>query len=386
MISLSVVLVAAVWQQPSYEDALREASRLVERQQFEEALASAEALVASEPRRPEGYFLLGDLYRRQWRPSEAVEVFSRGLDKTGGQAAELHREIAVTYAELHVWERALEHVEHALSKKPAHAPSLYVKAMVLAQTSRPSEALRVYEALSANEPDNASFHFRIGEVHESVNRMEKAEAAYRRALELDPATRGARFRLGKMLVATDQLQEAERQMARAVRLSPNHAESHLELAQTLAALGRTTKARYHFEKSVELDPSLANAYLSYGNFAAQQEEREHGQELLAKFQQLSAVEQQIANLMGAVDFAPEDLEAKDKLVSFLIEHSQFPLALRAAQRYQLANPEAVHCHLLAARIYSAWGRREDARRTLERAAVIFPDSAEVRRALEGGTR
>ena len=33
-----------------------------------------------------------------------------------------------------------------------------------------------------------------------------------------------------------------------------------------------------------------------------------------------------------------------------------------------------------------WGRREDARRTLKRAAVIFPDSAEVRRALEGGTR
>ena len=378
MIWLSVVLVAAVWQQPSYEDALREASRRVERQQFEEAL------VASEPRRPEGYFLLGDLYRRQWRPSEAVEVFSRGLDKSGGQAADLHREIAVTYAELHVWDRALEHVEHALSKKPAHAPSLYVKAMVLAQTSRPSEALRVYEALSANEPDNASFHFRIGEVQESVNRMEKAEAAYRRALELDPATPGARFRLGKMLVATDQLQEAERQMARAVRLSPSHAESHLELAQTLAALGRTTKARYHFEKSVELDPSLANTYLSYGNFAAQQGERE--QELLAKFQQLSAVEQQIANLMGAVDFPPEDLEAKDKLVSFLIEHSQFPLALRAAQGYQLANPEAVGYHLLAARIYSAWGRREDARGTLERAAVIFPDSAEVRRALEGGTR
>ena len=75
-----------------------------------------------------------------------------------------------------------------------------------------------------------------------------------------------------------------------------------------------------------------------------------------------------------------------ELASFLIEHGQFPLALRAAQQYQLANPEEVHHHLLAARIYSAWGRRDDAHRTLERAAAVFPDSAAVKRALEGGIR
>ena len=386
MIRLSFVLLVAVWQQTSYQDALREARRLGEQQRFEEALASAEALVASKPRRSEGYFLLGDLYRRQWRPSEAVEVFSRGLDETKGQAADLHRDIAVTYAEVHVWDRALEHVENALSKRPDHATSLYVKAMVLSQTGHWSEALRVYEALSAKEPDNASLHFRIGEVHESVNRLDEAEAAYRRALELDPATSGASFRLGKMLVASGQLKEAERQMARAVRLASDHAESHLELAQMLDGLERTTKARYHFEKALELDPSLAKAYLSYGNFAARHGEREHGKELLAKFQELTAVEKQITDLMGTVDFTPEDLEAKDELASFLIEHGQFPLALRAAQQYQLADPEEVRHHLLAARIYNAWGRHEDARRTLERAAAVFPDSAAVKRALEGDSR
>ena len=309
------------------------------------------------------------------------------MDKTDGRAGEeLHREIAVTYAGVHAWDRALEHVEVALSKKSDDPASLYVKAMVLSQTGSRSAALRVYEAISATEPDNASFHFRIGEVHESVNRMEEADAAYRRALELDPAMRGARFRLGKMLVATGQLKEAERQFARAVRLAPDHAESHLELALTLDALERTTKARYHFEKALDLDPALANALLGYGNFAARHGERELGTELLAKFQELTAVEQQVADLMGAVDFAPEDLEAKDKLASFLIEHDQFPLALRAAQRYQLANPEEVHHHLLAARIYRAWGRHEDARRTLERAAAAFPDSAAVKHALESGAR
>ena len=141
-----------------------------------------------------------------------------------------------------------------------------------------------------------------------------------------------------------------------------------------------------FEEALELDPALAKAYLSYGNFAAQQGERERGKELLANFQELTAVEQQVADLMVAVEFAPEDLEAKDKLASFLIERGQFPLALRAAQQYQLANPEEVYHRLLAARIYSAWGRHKDARRTLERAAAVFPDSAAVKRALEGDSR
>ncbi len=49
MFRLSVVLVAAVWQQRSYQNALREASRLVEQQRFEDARRTLERAAAVFP-------------------------------------------------------------------------------------------------------------------------------------------------------------------------------------------------------------------------------------------------------------------------------------------------------------------------------------------------
>ena len=80
-------------------------------------------------------------------------------------------------------------------------------------------------------------------------------------------------------------------------------------------------------------------------------------------------------------FAPDDIDAKNALADYLIESDQFPLALRTAQRYQLLQPDDVENYLLVARIYEAWGRTDEARRTLERTAAAFPDSESAKRAL-----
>ncbi len=381
LLGVVLVLVAGVSVQPGYEDSFREIRSLVQQNRLGDALPVAESLVATSPDRPEAYFALGDLYRRLWRPREAVDVFLRALSATRGEPVELHREIAVTYAEIHAWESALEHVDRSLALAPFHPPTLYTKAMVLSQRGARNEALRLYEGLLEGEPDNAMLHFRIGELHESMNRTKQAERAYRRAIALDPAAAGARFRFGKLLFASGRAKQAERELARAVALSRTHAESHLELAHALDALERSAKARHHFQRALELDPSLATAYLGYGNFVLRQGDRERGLALLAKFEELTALEQRTADLLAAVDFAPHDFEAEETLVRFLVEREQFPLALRAVQRSLLGDLDDERHYLLLAWIYREWGRDEDALRTLEQARARFPESEAVHRAL-----
>ena len=87
--------------------------------------------------------------------SETIDALERGLSESSGAATELHRRIAVIYAELHLWELALEHIESALADNAFDAGSLYAKAMVLAQKGDRQEALALYRELLGKDSENA---------------------------------------------------------------------------------------------------------------------------------------------------------------------------------------------------------------------------------------
>ncbi len=371
--------------QATYQDQIENVRSLIRNQALEEALVLATSLVDAEPERPEAYFLAGDLYRHVWRPREAIELFERGLKEDLGTPADLHREIAVTLAELREWDEALSHVERALELSPDHAPSVFTKAMLLSQKGTRGEALRLYEGLLALDPDNASLHFRVGEIQESINRLDEAEASYRRAIQLAPDLHGARFRLGQLLLSSGRFQPAERELNKAVRLSVDHAPSHHELAKALDALERHAKAKHHFERALELDPNFGPAHLSYGNFANRTGDRETGRAQLETFQALEEIEARIAALSQAVERDPENFVAKQALIDHLLKLQRFPLALRMTQRFVLADRNDERYPLMMASIYEAWGREADAKRTLSDAAERFPDSEEVRERRKRGS-
>jgi len=360
--------------QLTYQEALANTRSFAESGKLDEAIALAEELVEAEPEMGPAYLMLGDLYRRVWRPREAIETFSRALEETSLPPADLHREMAVTYAELHDWDRALARAELSLELAPDDPQGLFTKAMVLSQKGTRGEALRLYESLLEADPDNESLHFRVGEIQESLQRLEEAEAAYRRVIELEPGHQGARFRLGQMLLADGRSVEAERELARAVKISVGHAASHLELAKTYEALGRNAKAKHHYERAIALDPWLANAHMSYGNYALRNGDEELGRSHLERFKELTETSDRISALVDAVEFEPDDADAKDALVDFLVDKKQFPLALRMTQRFVLAAPDDPHGHALMVRIYDAWGRVEDASRARAHVAERFPDA------------
>ena len=367
--------------QLSYEDSLQNAQLLVEKGLTDKAVRLINKIISSEPDRAEAYFMLGALYRRQWRPREAIEVFTQAISSTDSQPAVLHQEIAITLAEVHAWNKALEHIQKSLSLKPHYAPSLYVKAMILAQTGAPKKALEIYRQLGSTTSDNAMVHFRIGELQESLHQLKEAEKSYQRAIEITPNVQSARFRLGKMLLVSGNAKQAERELASSVLLAPKHMESHLELAHSLTKLGRTIKAEYHFKRALELNPTSSEVHLSYGNFCVKQRRLEQGRELLRQFEVLSNQEKNIKELAAEVDHTPNNFKAKMDLITLLLKQDLFPLALRYCQRFLLQDqPEPQH-FLLLAHVYEEWDRTEDSVRTIEAAAKLFPKNNAIQEKL-----
>jgi tetratricopeptide (TPR) repeat protein len=124
---------------------------------------------------------------------------------------------------------------------------------------------------------------------EDESTLDRAEAAYRRAIDLDPALANAltnlgnlRFRRGDSTEASDlydraialdaeqpeawynlgflafergEIDDAVRLFGRAVSSDPGFADAHFNLAMALEEVDRAREARVHWETYLRLDPS-----------------------------------------------------------------------------------------------------------------------------------
>ena len=86
----------------------------------------------------------------------------------------------------------------------------------------PEEALRRLERAAEAEPGNADIHLQIGLAHLAANRLDAAEAAFRRTLELAPDYADARLGLARV---AQRRGDEDAALAELDRVGPGHAEA-----------------------------------------------------------------------------------------------------------------------------------------------------------------
>ena len=91
-------------------------------------------------------------------------------------------------------------------------------------------------------------------------KMEKAAAAYRKALVIDPDLVPAIVNLANIHYAHDELIEAQALYERAIGLDPDCFEAHFNLGNILHDLGRYREALASYRAAVALNPSYADAH------------------------------------------------------------------------------------------------------------------------------
>jgi tetratricopeptide (TPR) repeat protein len=102
--------------------------------------------------------------------------------------------------------------------------------------------LAIWSSVVSAMPDNPQGHFVLGNVLQSLRRIEPAGTRFERALELKPDFGHARVNLAAIRVAQGRHHEAEGHYREAIRLEPDLVYAYINLAMILQRQGRLDEA------------------------------------------------------------------------------------------------------------------------------------------------
>ena len=145
---------------------------------------------------------------------------------------------------------ALECYERAARLAPDDFRYPYLSAVVMDFMGRDLGDIEEQFAIAqAIEPGFPPLHYRLGEARLRQGAVDRAVAAYRRAVELDPDFALAHRALGQALTDAGELQEALRHLERARELSPDDSVVHAALARAYHLAGDPDRSRAATERA-----------------------------------------------------------------------------------------------------------------------------------------
>lgn len=115
-------------------------------------------------------------------------------------------------------------------------------------------AVHAYEQAIKLEPNDPILQFNLGNVLYASQRLEEAQACFRRAVALDQDYVEAWNNLGTVLADLDEQDQSIAAFQRALAVFPLYADAHYNLGDVYSSIGHSEKAREHWRRYLQLDP------------------------------------------------------------------------------------------------------------------------------------
>jgi tetratricopeptide (TPR) repeat protein len=192
---------------------------LVERREFDAAIAHQQAALEINPHSGKAHFGLGNALMGQGKIGEAIA-----------------------------------HYRKALEIQPDFADACYNLAVALVSRGQLDEAIDLYQRILERQPDRADTHNSLGVALAAQGRFVEAITHYRKALEIQPGYADASYGLGIALTGCGQFEEAVVHLQPALKLRPNDADLQSALGDILAARGQFPDAVAHYQKALQIQP------------------------------------------------------------------------------------------------------------------------------------
>jgi DNA-binding winged helix-turn-helix (wHTH) protein/tetratricopeptide (TPR) repeat protein len=204
----------------------------------------------------------------------------------------------------------------------------------------------------------------LGDCHNYLANRDEAKKAVSKALELDEELGEAHASLGFFRFLYDwDFAGAETEFVHAVALNPNYAEAHHWYAIYLANLGRHDEACKEAEMAVERDPLslLMNMTAALNFYLAREYDRA------------------VAQLHKVIEMEPNFLAARSVLGCVYVQKQMYSEALAEFYKViELSKGVTVvetSMKVIMAQAYARWGKKSDASKLLEEAAMAGPTSS-----------
>src|ERR1700722_17984767 len=318
---------------------------------LDEAGAGFAAVVKRSPGFAEAYFNLGLLRQEQGRYEDAIPSFQKALtlqpglhganlflgitefrlnhlDKAGSA---VQKETVASPRDANAWmwlgvvrlaqdraEEAADALDRAAKLKPDDQDILYhrgrahllvsknsyarmfkinthswlvhrVMAQADAEADRHADAIAEYEAAIKLAPTQPGLHEELGSQYRNANKIEEAEAAFRRELEIDPNNVLATYKLGAIEVEKGDGAKGKELIEAAQREKPGLVHLDYNLGRAEMLLGNDAAAAIHFESTVKIDtdPQITEqAWYQLGTAYRRLHRTEEARNAMAKYQEL----------------------------------------------------------------------------------------------------
>jgi tetratricopeptide (TPR) repeat protein len=210
------------------------------------------------PKSADAVIILGRFYAAQDRAAEAEQQFRRALAMDPQSAAALSD--LATVQNLTGRKQEAEQSFKRLSGlpgkmfKPAYATFLF-------QQGRRDEAIREFEKLAKEDPEDRLARTQLVVAYRAVNRAPDAEKILDKALKKNSRDLDALLQRGEMYLAAGKYEQAEADLNQVLHLKPDDAEVHYVLAKLHQARGTTLSYRQELSKALQLNPYLLSVRL-----------------------------------------------------------------------------------------------------------------------------
>lgn len=324
----------------------------------------ANQLLALNDDDQEAHMILGSLYGRQNRLSQAIGQFYRALEKAPDNP-EAWNNIGVMYRSLGQLPQAVEALEKARGLDPQNAGVLYNLGNVFKQMGKSVEAIEAYESSLKTNPRNAFTYNNLGTIYENQGDLEKAQDTYQRGLEVDPNNPTLRYNLGLVYQRRNELRLARQSFEAALRGRPGWKAGLNNLGVTLHKMGQHEEALSLFQEMVKDDPENPEALNNMG----------------VLYQELGKTEEAEAHFSQALKVNPRYGKAVLNLDALYSKDGDSDRSLDLLSRYSLLEPDNLSVRLQLAKLRLFQNSPEKAEEDLLAVLNKQPSNVEALRTL-----
>jgi Flp pilus assembly protein TadD len=156
-------------------------------------------------------------------------------------------------------EEARAFYKKILLRDPKNFDTLYLLAMICAQTDQDALSYALTKRAIAINPNIGVAHSLLGTVLNKLGRREEALASHGRAIRLQPDNAEAYNNRGNVFHEMQRHEEALADFDAAIALNPDYPAPHYNRATSLFELGRCEEALVSFDRALALAPDNADA-------------------------------------------------------------------------------------------------------------------------------
>ena len=285
----------------------------------------------------------------------AIKMLSQAVEKDPQDFySQFH--LALAYSGAGQDGQAIEGYRRTLVLKPNLYEAELNLGIVLIQARRAAEAIEPLLDAQSQKPKEFRPVFHLAEAYLAAANFDKAEVAYKIALDLDPKSAPAEY----------------------------------GIARATAQQGRLDDAAPHFRKAAQLDAQYTDAILELADFYLDRKKPAGAIEIYKQFPQSAPAQERLGTLLIEQN-QPEDAIAplefavgkapsaanRNNLIQAYLRAKHADKALPLINQQLAANPKDLELYMLRGRIYRDQKNFKEAAGTFYAATKLKPDSVEA---------